>query len=156
MNIPKPSWEPDVVEDTNDILECMKIYTNGSRAFVVYSSGTTVFSDSASTHEDEVFHQTLHSVVMQPPDFKVMPMEDANLMIRFAGPVCGLVLGDFYKAHESEIIANVASGGLLPGESLTSPQETTIPESHYYAGLYGRAKLYRDVNTMQIQHRFTP
>ncbi|MEZ6072113.1 MAG: hypothetical protein R3C10_18110 [Pirellulales bacterium] len=156
MILPKPSWEPDIVEDVNEILERMKSYTNGSRAFVVYSHGTTVFSDSASQHSDEVFHETLEAVVMRPPDFKVMPMEDGNLMVRFSGPVCGLVLGKFYLDHQEDIVANVTSGGLLDGEAILSPQHLTIPESHYYAGLYGRAKLYCDVSTLHIQNRFAP
>ena len=32
MNVPKPSWEPDTVEDVNEILERMKAHTNESRA----------------------------------------------------------------------------------------------------------------------------
>ncbi|RCS43994.1 hypothetical protein DTL42_18600 [Bremerella cremea] len=115
MNIPKPSWEPNTVEDVNEILERMKAYTNESRAFVVYSCGTTVFSDSASQLDEEAFHETLKAVVMQPPDFKVMSMENGNLMVRFAGPVCGLVLGSFYQDHQEDIVASVTSGGLLDG-----------------------------------------
>ena len=117
MKFPQPSWIPDAFEDAVDVGERMQVYTSGRRAFVVYWSGTTVFSDSALQCEDEDYHHTMCDVVIRPPDFKVIPMEDANLMIRFAGPVCGLVFDKSYRANESKIIKYATSGGLLPGEA---------------------------------------
>lgn len=155
MTIPRPTWKPCAVEGVADIGQCMKSYTNESRAFVIYSCGTTVFSESAMLHADDAFHRTLQAVVAHPPDFKVMAMEDGNFMVRFAGPVCGLVLSDHYEKHISDIMGN-AAGCLLPGESLLIPQNLMIPESHYYVGLYARAKLYADVDALKIEFRFTP
>lgn len=156
MIIPKPTWIPDVFESASDIADRIKFYTSSRRAFVVYSYGTTVFSESALPRDDDAYHQTICNVVVHPPDFKVMPMEDANFMIRFSGPVCGLVFGSFYHNNKSMIIAGVTAGGLLHGETLLSPENPSVPESHYYAGIYGRAKLYRDVERLQIEWRFNP
>jgi hypothetical protein len=156
MAIPRPTWSPRDVEGVADIANCMKTYTNESRAFVIYSYGTTVVAESAMLHEDDAFHRTLQAAVTGSPDFRVMAMNDGNFLVRFAGPVCGLVLADHYKMHQSDIMANAASGGLLPGELFLTPQHLPIPESHYYVGLYARAKLYADVDALEIALRFTP
>lgn len=157
MKFPQPNWIPDAFEDAADVGERMQFYTNGRRSFVVYLSGTTVFSGSALQGEDDDYHQALCDVVSHSPDFKVMPMEDANLLIRFAGPVCGLVFEKFYRSNERQITEYATLGGLLPGEVFLSPADReSIPDLHYYAGLFGRAKLYRDVCELQIAYRFSP
>jgi len=153
---PKPTWQPELVDDVPTIASCVRGYTNGQRAFVVYELGTIVFSDSPRSRSDSDYNATLTAVVTRPPDFKVMRMEDGNLLVRFAGLVTGLVLADFYTEHEETIRRGVDSGGLLPGEQLMTEATLEIPESHYYAGLFARAKLYLDAAREQIVERFTP
>lgn len=156
MDLPQPTWEPVDVESVSEIVERMRVYTDEKRAFVAYKFGTVVFSDSSSARSDVDYETTLMSVVHQPPDFKVMPMEDGNLLVRFAGPVSGLVLAKHYADRLDEIRSNVVSGGLLPGEQLVTPTEIKADKDHYFAGVYARAKLYRDTASRQIVERFVP
>lgn len=156
MDWPRPNWRPDVVEDLETTVERMSEYTDQKRAFVVFQFGTVVFSDSAFARIDSDYVTTLKAVVQQTPDFNVISMNDGNLLVRFAGPVSGLVLAEFYGAHENEIRAGVVTGGLLPGEQLVAPSESNVPEEHYYAGLYARAKMFRDVESCEIAKRYVP
>lgn len=156
MNYPRPSWRPDAVENTGTVADRLLEYTDRRRAFAVFRFGTAVFSDSSLPRIDEDYERTLSAVVQQSPDFKVVPMKDGNLLVRFAGPVTGLVLRDFFAIYHSEIRQCVERGGLLSGEQLLTPGQHQEVEDHYYAGLYARAKLYRDVEEMQIEYRFVP
>lgn len=154
--MPMPAWEPERVEDAELVAQKMREYTNGGRAFVVYQCGTTVFSDTATECPDLDYEATLFAVAHQAPDFRVMPMQDGNYIVRFAGPVCGLVMGDFYSEHANEIRGKIDSGGLLSGEQVMRAGEVPVPAEHYYIGLFARAKLYRDVNEKVIVVRFSP
>ena len=156
MDLPQPAWKPDIVENVSSIVECMRTYTDEKRAFVAFKYGTIVFSNLSAPRPDSDYKATLMAVAHQSPDFKVIPMEDKNLLVRFTGPVSGLVLVDHYLANSSNIQRGVIDGGLLPGEQLITPSELAAPEDHYYAGLYARAKLYQDINSCQIVERFIP
>lgn len=152
--MPMPAWKPEHVEDVELVAQKMREYTNGSRAFVVYQCGTAVFSDTGSERPDQDYEATLVEVARQAPDFRVMPMQDGNYLVRFAGPVCGVVIGDFYAKHANEIREKIESGGLLSGEQVMGVEEALAPEEHYYIGLFARAKLYRDVSERVIAVRF--
>ena len=154
--MPMPAWKPERVEDAELVAQKMREYTNGGRAFVVYQCGTAVFSDTATERPDQDYEATLAAVAHQAPDFRVMPMQDGNYLVRFAGPVCGLVMGDFYAEHADEIREKIDSGGLLSGEQVMGAGDASAPAEHYYIGLFARAKLYRDVAEKAISVRFSP
>lgn len=154
--MPMPAWKPERVEDVAVVAEKLREYTNRGRAFVVYQSGTAVFSDTAVERSDQDYDATLIAVAKQAPDFRVLPMQGGNYLVRFAGPVCGLVLGAFYDEHAREIRRQIELGGLLPGEHLLDGGEMSNPVEHYYVGLFARAKLYRDVEAKVIAVRFSP
>lgn len=153
---PKPSWTPSLVEDLGAIEELAAVYSSGQRAFVVYSAGTVVFSDTVQPRDDDDYNATLEEVVNHPPDFKVMPMQDGNYLVRFAGPVAGIVIAEFFQQHEETILAGINDGGLLPGEQLVAPDGSQTSREHYLVGLYARAKLYLDANSATITGRFVP
>ncbi len=150
-----PAWKPEHVEDAELVAENMRRYTNRGRAFVVYRCGTVVFSDAATERPDQDYEATLVAVAHQAPDFKVIPM-DGDYLVRFAGPVCGLVMGKFYLEHANEIREKTISGGLLSGEQVMEIGDAPIPAEHRYIGLFARAKLYRDVSEKVIAVRFSP
>ena len=155
-NFPKPEWIPTQVEELRDIEARICEYTSRKRAFVIYRSGTIVFSDTFRPRDDEDYSTTLEAVVIQPPDFTVMPMQDGNYLVRFVGPVTGVVLSRFFESHKDSIQASLATGGLLPGEQLRPADGQEIQQDHYYVGLYARAKLYADVVSPIIARRFSP
>ena len=156
MKSPEPIWKPSTVEAVEMVAAKMLEYTDRKRAFVVFSFGTVVFSDTRFARSDIDYCQTLLSAVQRPPDFRVILMNDRNLLVRFAGPVSGIVLNEFYLANKMAITSGVESGGLLPGETLVAPAETSVLLDHYIAGLYARAKLYSDVGTNRIASRIEP
>lgn len=80
---------PIKVEDLFDIEARACEYTGSKRAFVIYRSGTVVFSDTSCSRDDEDYNATLKAAVLPPPDFKVVPTHDGNYLVRFAGPVTG-------------------------------------------------------------------
>ena len=96
MSHPRPGWKPECVEPIDLVVERMSEYTDRQRAFVTFSFGTVVFSDSQTARPDLDYETTLRAAVKQHPDFNVIPMNDGNLLVRFAGPVCGLVLREFF------------------------------------------------------------
>ena len=153
---PKPSWTPSLVEDHGAIEKLAAVYSSGQRAFVVYGTGTVVFSDTAQARADGDYDATLEEVVNHPPDFKVMPMEDGNYLVRFAGPVTGIVVADFFQQHKEAIVSGLNEGGLLPGEQLVVPEGSQMSDEHYRVGLYARAKLYVDASCSAISRRFIP
>jgi len=155
-DIPKPDWMPVQVEKLADIEARICEYTSGKRAFVIYRASTVVFSDTSCPRDDGDYGATLENAVLQPPDFRVMPMQDGNYIVRFAGPVTGVVLTDFFKSNKDSILTGVTAGGLLPGEHLQTPNGQEVQTEHYYIGLYARAKLYADVASSIIVRRFCP
>jgi hypothetical protein len=156
MKYPRPSWEPVLVESPDKIAERLCDYTDRQRAFVVFKYGTAVFSDGVVQRSDADYRTTLLAAVQQTADFKVVPMKDGNLLVRFAGPVTGLVFIEFLTSHDAEIRAGVDLGGLLPGERVFAPDQNLSLIQHFYAGVYARAKLYRDVAEMTISKAFSP
>ena len=152
----KLAWTPEEVDPTDIVLERLKAFTDMERAFVVFKNGTAVFSDSKNARSDGDYQYTLEAAIALAPDFRTLPMEDGNLLIRFRGPVTGLVLREFYHDHESGIVTSLEDGGLLPGELLKQPVPEHDNSWHYYAGLFARAKLFADVESRVIEHRFVP
>lgn len=132
---PKPSWTPSLVEDLGAIEELAAVYSSGAHAFVVYGAGTVVFSDTAQPRGDGDYDATLEEVVNHPPDFKVMPMQDGNYLVRFAGPVTGIVIAEFFQQHEETILSGLNEGGLLPSEQLVAPDDSQTSDENYCVGL---------------------
>jgi hypothetical protein len=155
-SMPAPAWKPELVEDVGIVTKKLREYTNGARAFAVYKCGTAVFSDTAAKRPDEDYDATLLAVGHRAPDFKVVPMRDGNYLVRFSGPVCGLVLQDFFSEHVAEIREKSKRDGLLPGEQVVDAGKMSAPVEHYYVGLFARAKLYRDIEEKLIVDRFVP
>lgn len=122
----------------------------------MYNFSTIVFSDTNEGKLDGEYTATLQAVTNMRPDFKVLDMNDYNFLVRFAGPVSGVVLRDFYDQNKLVIEKAVSEGGLLPGETLIFGENGSVPDVHYYTGLYARAKLYRDADNPQICVRFIP
>jgi hypothetical protein len=149
-------WQPTVFEDPLSIARVAAIYTSQSRAFVVYSAGTIVFSDTRSARLDADYEATLLDAANGAPDFDVREMEGGNFVVRFRGPVTGIVLGSFYDSHREAIRTGVDAGALLPGERVQPGNEAQIPREHYYVGLYARSKLFVDLKSRKIRERFTP
>ena len=149
-------WCPREVESPSDIAALAQKYTSAARAFVVYARGTIVFSDTSSPRKDPDYHATLLEAVRSKPDFTVQEMNDGNFLVRFKGPVTGIVMASFYDAHIDEIRSSVAEGGLLEGERVVAGTDAPIPSEHYYIGLYCRSKLFADANAPQIVERFPP
>lgn len=154
IDLPKLEWVPVNFEPVPDIEAKACEYTNRQRAFAVYASGTVVFSDSSVQRPDGDYHATLVASALKSPDFTVMPMQDTNYLIRFSGPVAGIVLFRFWQYHSNSIKSSLVGGGYLPGEKLIAPQGT--PEDQYWIGLFARAKLYADVGSQEIASRFIP
>jgi hypothetical protein len=149
-------WQPTSVEGPAIVAEFGAFYTGRSRAFVVYRSGTIVFSDTESARPDDDYDATLLDAVNSAPDFNVREMEDGNFLVRFKGPVTGIVLGSFYEAHRESIRTGVDAGALLPGEEVRLGTEVQVPREHYYVGLYARSKLFVDAESREICERFEP
>ncbi len=154
IDIPKPNWQPSEVESLEDIKARACEYTNFQRAFVIYQSGTVVFFFFFYPRRAEDYNVILVSVVLQPPDFSVVPTKDNYYLFRFLGPVVGIVLSDFFVLNRDSILRNISDGGLLPGEHLLPRDDHQIQKEHYYIGLYARAKLYSDVTSQIISKRF--
>ena len=155
MDYPRPTWQPTNVEDVDEIVERHIEYTDYQRAFVVFKWGTVVASDSTLARTDGDYMTTLMWVVNHSPDFNVISMNDENFVVRFRGPVSGIVLRGFFAVHSSEIYKGVDEGGSVPGEQLMS-KEGQIDQETYYVGLYARAKMYRDAAEQTIVRRFVP
>lgn len=149
-------WQPTSVEDPATIAEVAAFYTNRSKAFVAYKSGTIVFSDTGSTRPDGDYDMSLLYAANEDRSFNVREMEDGNFVVRFKGTVTGIVLGSFYDAHREAIRIGVDAGALLPGEEVRPGTEAQLPKEHYYVGLYARSKLFVDAESLEICERFTP
>jgi len=150
------AWQPDVIENPATIAELGARYTGRSRAFVVYEFGTLVFSDTNVPRSIEEYDATLLAAVVSPPSFTVQDMQLGNFLVRFKGPVTGLVLGDFYRSHNTEIRNGIDTGGLILGEKVQVDTQSPVPEEHYYIGLYARSKLFADARNLKISEHFSP
>lgn len=149
-------WHPALVEEPAEIAELAALYTGRSRAFAVYKSGTIVFSDTSTSRPDGDYDITLLDAVKEAPNFNVQEMQQGNFLVRFKGPVTGLVLGEFYDQHRDVIRAGVEALALLPGEMVLAGTKSQVPEEHYYVGLYARFKLFSDARSLEICERFEP
>ena len=147
-------WRPAEIESPAMVAALAEKYTSAARAFVVYAHGTIVYSDSGAPRDDVAYHATLLEAVRDRPNFTVQEMKDGNFLVRFKGPVTGIVLAAFYEARRHEIRSSVEGGGLLDGERVVAGTDAPIPSEHYYIGLYCRAKLFADASEPRIEERF--
>ena|SRR5258708_3375257 len=152
----QPTWRPAEVESPLLISALAASYTSRTRALVVYKYGTVVFSDTASARSDEDYGSTLLNVTKSAPDFTVREMDDGNYLVRFKGPVASIVIAQFYFDRMVEFRNSVISGGFLPGESVIAGSDTSMPDNHYFIGLYARAKFFADAESLEIVERFIP
>src|SRR6185369_12059035 len=97
MNYPTPAWRPIRVEVPEWFVDRMAHYTDRRKGFLVYEHGTAVLDDSLSGADIIRCNASLLEVVTHHPDFTVMPMRDGNFVVRFRGPVYGLVDGAFVQ-----------------------------------------------------------
>jgi hypothetical protein len=153
---PRPQWRPSNVESPSLIARAASSYTNSTRAFVVYGFGTVVFSDTNKERLDIEYDNTLKMAITMQPDFSVLEMSDHNYLIRFSGPVSGVVLKNFYESNKIIINDGVAAGGLSPGEKILPGDSRSMSDIYYSVGLYARVKLYCDADDPQIFFRFVP
>lgn len=90
------------------------------------------------------------------PDFNVVPMRDQNFVVRFRGPVSGIVLNPFFTTHVDDFRAELLGNGTIQGEYFAGDRNNNMDESTLLVGLYARAKMYRDVSDLIIARRFVP
>ena len=133
----------------------MAHYTDRRKGFLVYEHGTAVFDDSPSGPDIITCNASLLEVVTHHPDFSVMPMRDGNFIVRFRGPVYGLVDGVFARQNPQQLMSEALKLGLLPSEALLQSNDEAIKAGHHAIGLYARASLYLDAEWQVVVGRFT-
>jgi hypothetical protein len=149
-------WQPELVESPETVAKLAALYTSASRAFAVFRSGTIVFSDGRASRSDEDYIATLSDAISGAPNFNVQEMKQGAFLVRFRGPVTGVVISEFYEKHRESIRKHLDTGALLPGETVLAGTRASVPDEHYYVGLYARCKLFADAEEKLIVERFSP
>lgn len=156
MSYPRLTWRPTRTESREWFVDRMSHYTNRLKAFLLYRHGTVVYDGGPNGPSPAVCDAALADVVTHSPDFSVMPMLDGNFLVRFRGPVFGLVSGAFAKENMARISAEATSRGLLPGEAILQPDAALVKAGHHVIGLYARASLYLDAESPIVVAKFVP
>lgn len=155
MDYPVPSWRPTRVEPAEWFLSRMAFYTDETEGFVVLKNGTTVFDNSATGPDLVTCRSALLGAISRSPDFSVIQMKDWNYVVRFRGPVYGLVSSELVDHNLPELLYDALKMGLLPSEALLQEDHRETERGHHAIGLYARACLYLDLESQVEIARFS-
>jgi hypothetical protein len=92
----------------------------------------------------------LRAVTMRDPDFQVQRHADGNYLVTFKGGVGGLMPGDILHENLAHLRHEARSVGMLRSERLLTEEVGEDSELDMVAGLYVRARLYQDVEDMEV------
>lgn len=148
-NYPKPSWKPTIAPPVNWIIERLQVHLHGKR-FVVFSNGTCVIWQGTGEPNKKESEEILLSVVNNNPDFKVRRHPDGDFLVTFRGGVGGVVSNEFLEKNMPELRADAYNKGKIQSEFFQTENNENYDDIELIAGLYVRARLYQDVESMNI------
>lgn len=144
----KPAWRPSV--PTLDwTIDNLRKYLGG-RAFTLYSHGSCVVWVGDGELSVSEANDRLRAVTIRDPDFQVQRHADGNYLVTFKGGVGGLMPGDILNENLVQLRYEARSVGMLPSERLLTEEVDEDSELDMVAGLYVRARLYQDVEDLEL------
>lgn len=147
--VPRPKWRPSVVPAREWTMSHLRKYLGG-RAFTLYSHGTCVVWIGDGELGVTEANERLRAVTLQDPDFRVQRHEDGNCLVTFKGGIGGVMSGELLQANLAGLRQHAVTQGILPGERLVTHHADKESELDMIAGLYVRARLYLDVNDLEV------
>lgn len=144
-----PAWQPSTVPTRDWTVEHLRKYLGG-RAFTLYSHGTCVVWIGPGDLDNSKANERLKGVVSQNPDFKVQRHSDGNFLVTFKGGVGGVMSGTILEQGLDRLRHEATTLGMLPSEKLLTESNDAAAELDMIAGLYVRARLYRDVEDLDV------
>ncbi|MCD0505060.1 hypothetical protein [Bordetella petrii] len=143
MTCPKPQWHPDIIPSkawtVAQLQKCLR-----GQPYTLFKHGTCVVWPPGVSLTKEQSRQALQAVVQGSPDFKVRKHAEGDLLVTFRGGVGAIVSGKLLQDNFPILKAEAMSKGFLPGEALRLQEDGQADDMDIIAGLYARARLYRD------------
>lgn len=145
---PAPDWKPEIRQSLDRITERIRVYTNGSRDFAVFSYGTVAILPNGLSDAEAEKHakQSLHNVFHAHPDMNPMNMKDGNILIQYNHDVASLALCDVLEEHWAEIDKQ-HQRALATSEVLITPLGSNAFDDFGKKALFGRCYMFMDAQT---------
>ena len=145
-DFPAPAWTPGVVPTLEWTVWHTRKYSHG-KGFIVFKNGTSVVWPSSKNPGNAACKERLLSVVEHHPDFRVMGHSSGDFLVTFRGGVGGIMPGEIMEKYLPALRAEAYSDGKLPSEILRENGGGSADDTGVIAGLYVRARLYRDAES---------
>lgn len=148
---PVPDWKPAFAQPLDDVVECYRRYTNGTRDFAVFANGTGVVLESGLSEADASARalQALAAVFNAHPDMNPMPMKDGNVLVQYKQSVINVVLASVTQAHWAEIEARHLDA-LATSEVLITPLGQNKFDDVGKKALFGRCYMFMDAQNPKV------
>jgi hypothetical protein len=151
-DFPAPAWVPAVVPRLEWTVEHTHKYLHG-KGFTIFENGTCVVWPTSENLGDAVCSEKLLSVVKHHPDFKVRRHSSGDFLVMFRGGVGGIMPREMIEKCLPSLRAEAYSQGKLPSEILRQNGGGSADDTDVIAGLYVRARLYRDAVSRVVVYR---
>lgn len=148
-NYPKPSWQPTVTPSIEWTIKKLHEYLPNNK-FVIFTNGSCVVWQGEGEPDVDKCKEILKSVVRSYPDFKVRRHRSGDFLVTFKGGVGSIVPGRLLQENFSTLKSEALSKGKLASEMLQVDNNTEDNDVDLIAGLYARARLYLDVETVSV------
>lgn len=149
IDFPAPAWVPAIVPTFEWTVEHLRKYLHG-KGFTLFENGTCVVWPDSEKLTDAVCKERLLSVVRHHPDFKVRRHSSGDFLVTFRGGVGGAMSGEIMTKNLPLMRTEAYSQGKLPAEVLQEEGSKGTDDIDLIAGLYVRARLYRDAESLVV------
>lgn len=148
MTEPQILWEPENAAPLNEIRICLEPFVRNRGGVTIMENGTLLFLKKA---DDDVENARLALEEARfLVDFRVKRLPDGNHLVALHGAVAVFVGGGEFQARQEEISLRIEELK-FPSEELFVPEGWS--EDDFLIGLYGRAKLHRDIRNRKFYAR---
>lgn len=148
MTQPHISWEPENATPLIEIRACLEPLVQNRGGVTIMENGTLLFIKKA---DDDL--QSARFALEEARflvDFRVKHLPDGNALVALHSAVAVFVGGDEFRVRRDEIVSRIDELK-FPSEELLVPQGWSQDE--FLTGLYGRAKLQRDIKNANLYAR---
>lgn len=148
---PVPAWQPSIAQPLEQIIERVRVYTNGSRDFAVFAHGTfAILQDGLTDSQaEQAACEALRKVFHAHPDMNPLNMKDQNVLIQYNHDVASLVLEHVATEHWGEIEAR-HQDALATSEVLITPLGQNVFDAFGKKALFGRCFMFMDAQAPKV------
>lgn len=148
---PVPSWQPNIPQSIEVIIERMKYYTDNQKDLAIFKNGTCVIlKDNLSDQQVlQYANEVLSQIYNYHPDMNPVNMDDGNILVQYNHPAANVVLSAHTEKHW-EVINKNHLKALATNEVLITHQGHNIFDDNGKKALFGRCFMFMDAQSPEV------